>query len=95
MENATRALLDAAVEEGHGGRVALHTPAGDATYGELLGLVTRAAAALRARGVGRGDRVALLLPDGLGWAAAFFAALRQRFEGPVAVEPRHASWFTP
>jgi benzoate-CoA ligase family protein len=82
MENATRAFLDAAVEEGHGGRVALHTPAGDATYAELLGLVTRAAAALRASGVGRGDRVALLLPDGLGWAAAFFGALRL---GAVAV----------
>lgn len=82
MENATRAFLDAAVEEGHGARLALHTPGGDATYAELLGLVARAAAALRARGMGRGDRVALLLPDGLGWAAVFFAALRL---GAVAV----------
>jgi benzoate-CoA ligase family protein len=82
MENATCAFLDAAVEEGHGGRLALRTPSGDATYAELLTLVTRAAAALRARGVGRGDRVGLLLADGLPWAAAFFGALRL---GAVAV----------
>ena len=28
-------------------------------------------------------------------AAGFFAALRDRFEGDVAFEPRHASWFAP
>ncbi|MFC5497116.1 DUF72 domain-containing protein [Caenimonas terrae] len=28
-------------------------------------------------------------------AGGFFAALRQRHAGPVALEPRHASWFTP
>jgi uncharacterized protein YecE (DUF72 family) len=28
-------------------------------------------------------------------ARRFFAGLRQRFEGGIAVEPRHASWFTP
>lgn len=28
-------------------------------------------------------------------ANAFFAALRRRFEVPVACEPRHASWFAP
>jgi uncharacterized protein YecE (DUF72 family) len=27
-------------------------------------------------------------------ARAFFAHLRERFEGGIAVEPRHASWFT-
>ena len=27
--------------------------------------------------------------------AAFFAALRQRYTGPAACEPRHASWFKP
>ncbi|MBA3897937.1 MAG: DUF72 domain-containing protein [Sphingomonadaceae bacterium] len=26
-------------------------------------------------------------------AARFFAALRERFDGPFALEPRHASWF--
>jgi uncharacterized protein YecE (DUF72 family) len=28
-------------------------------------------------------------------AEAFFAALRERHDGDVAVEPRHATWFTP
>ncbi len=28
-------------------------------------------------------------------ADAFFATLRARYAGPVAAEPRHASWFTP
>ena len=28
-------------------------------------------------------------------AGAFFGVLRRRFEGPVALEPRHASWFAP
>ncbi len=28
-------------------------------------------------------------------AGAFWAALRARHDGPVAAEPRHASWFTP
>jgi len=28
-------------------------------------------------------------------AGAFLASLRRRYEGAVACEPRHASWFTP
>lgn len=51
---------------------------------------------------GLGDRLGPLLvqlPPKLdfdaGVAAAFFAALRERHAGPVACEPRHASWFTP
>lgn len=39
------------------------------------------------------------LPPSLAYAAgvarSFFAALRDRFEGGVVVEPRHPSWFTP
>jgi uncharacterized protein YecE (DUF72 family) len=50
---------------------------------------------------GLGDRLGCLLvqlPPSLafdaGIAAAFFDALAQRHAGPVALEPRHASWFT-
>jgi benzoate-CoA ligase family protein len=82
MKNAATAFLDDAVDEGHGSRLALHTPGGVATYADLLGLAERAAAGLRARGVRPADRVALLLPDGLEWAATFFGALRV---GAVAV----------
>lgn len=74
--NAATAFLDDAVAEGHGQRPALHTPGGAATYADLLALAGRVAAGLRARGVRPEDRVALLLPDGLEWAAAFFGALR-------------------
>ncbi|WP_427915513.1 DUF72 domain-containing protein [Ramlibacter sp. MMS24-I3-19] len=39
------------------------------------------------------------LPPSLAFDAAvadpFAAALRERYAGPVALEPRHASWFTP
>jgi benzoate-CoA ligase family protein len=76
MMNAATALLDDAVAEGHGLRPALYTPGGAATYADLLALAGRAAAGLRARGVRPEDRVALLLPDGVEWAAAFFGALR-------------------
>ena len=30
----------------------------------------------------------------LAWAEAFLGALRERFDGEIALEPRHASWFT-
>ena len=54
VPNATVAFLDAAVEEGQGARRALVTPAGAASYAELLALVERAGAGLRARGVAAG-----------------------------------------
>src|SRR5262249_50883141 len=63
MGNATIYLLDDALREGHGTRPALRTPTGEVSYAALLAVVERAAAGLRARGVGREDRVALLLPD--------------------------------
>lgn len=51
---------------------------------------------------GLGDKLGCLLvqlPPSLSFeaevAAGFFADLRSRFSGPVACEPRHASWFTP
>ena len=51
---------------------------------------------------GLGDRLGCLLvqlPPGLPYdgrtAAAFFAALRRRWDGGVACEPRHAGWFAP
>jgi uncharacterized protein YecE (DUF72 family) len=48
-----------------------------------------------------GDRlgpILVQLPPSLGFqdcpAAEFFEALRDRFSGPIALEPRHATWFT-
>ena len=51
---------------------------------------------------GLGEKLGCLLvqlPPSLSFEPAvvdgFFADLRSRFSGPVACEPRHASWFTP
>jgi len=55
---------------------ALETCAGILTYADLLDRADRAAGALAARGVGPGDRVALLLGPGEAWVVAFHACLR-------------------
>jgi benzoate-CoA ligase family protein len=82
MTNAVTAFLDDHVGAGRGGRVAIDTPSGSATYAGLTDLAARAGHLLRARGVEPEQRVALLLSDGLAWGAAFFGALRI---GAVAV----------
>lgn len=46
------------------------------TYGELEGLSRRFAAVLRARGLGRGDRIGVLLPQSAAAVAAHMAAYR-------------------
>ncbi len=46
------------------------------TYGALHREAGRVAAALQAKGVGPGSTVAVMLPTGLGYFAAFFGALR-------------------
>jgi uncharacterized protein YecE (DUF72 family) len=55
-----------------------------------------------AEAAGLGDRLGVLLvqlPPSLGFEArvarTFFALLRESWDGPVACEPRHASWFEP
>ncbi len=61
------------------------------TFSELDRRVNRFAQALRAEGVGPGDRVALLLPNGLAMAEAYFATARL---GAVAV-PVNVRWAPP
>ena len=46
-----------------------------ATYAELWERASRVAGGLRALGIARGDRVALLLPAGFDWVIAFWGAL--------------------
>ena len=82
MDNAAAAFVDRPIAEGLGDETALVTAARRVTYAELSALVDRAGHALRARGVEPEQRVALLLPDGVGFAAAFFAAIKI---GAVAV----------
>ncbi len=80
--NAASFFVDEPIEEGAGDRVALVTPTTRLTYRELRELTDGTAGALRRLGVERGERVALLLPDGPAFAAAFFAAVKL---GAVAV----------
>ena len=80
--NAVAAFLDRHVAAGRGGQPAIATPGGVHSYADVLAASSRVSGILRDLGVGRGDRVALLLPDGLELAATFFGALRI---GAVAV----------
>jgi benzoate-CoA ligase family protein len=82
MPNAVSAFLDDTVAGGAGDRPAIVTPAGATTYRELLRLAGRCGNVLRGLGLEPEQRVGLLLPDGVEWAAAFFGALRI---GAVAV----------
>lgn len=82
MANAVPAFLDEHVAIGEGDRPAIVTPAATVTYAQLLELVNQTGHALREAGVDVEQRVAILLPDGIAWAAVFFGALRI---GAVAV----------
>lgn len=57
-------------------RVFLHDAGVEVTYGELLGLVDEAAGRLAGIGIGPGWRVVLWLPNGIEFAALFFACAR-------------------
>ncbi len=82
MSNAVTALLDARLDGGQAGHVAVVTDARPYSYAEVGALASRAGHAFRALGVQPEQRVALLLPDGPAWVAAFLGALRI---GAVAV----------
>ena len=76
--NAAALLLGAADPA----RTALVCGSQQLSYGELRDRVARAAAVWRARGLQRGDRVAIKLPDGIDWVVAFLGTI---WAGGVAV----------
>ena len=82
VDNAASLLIDQPLAEGLGSRAAIVTPGKSWTYGELRALTDRVAHGLRRLGVEPEQRVALLMPDGGEFAAAFFATLKL---GAVAV----------
>ena len=53
------------------------------SHGALRGLMTRTVAALNARGIGRGDRVAIVLPNGPEMAAVFLAVAAGAATAPL------------
>jgi benzoate-CoA ligase len=75
-------LAEALLRGRGGSRIAVREPQRAWTYGELGDTVARFAAALADLGVKRGDRVAVLMPDGLEAAAAILGAI---WIGAVAV----------
>jgi 4-hydroxybenzoyl-CoA reductase beta subunit len=76
--NAAAVLL----ERGDPRRTALVCGTQSVTYATLRDDVARAAAVWRNRGLARGDRVAVKLPDGMAWVRAFLGTI---WAGGVAV----------
>jgi benzoate-CoA ligase family protein len=69
-------LVDRHVAEGRGGRPALRVAQGDISYAELQAIVNRAGNALVAAGIQPEQRVAIVLPDGVEFVAAFLGAMK-------------------
>ncbi len=68
------ALLRASVERDPAATALVEVGGRSLSYGELWERSARVAGGLRGAGVGRGDRVAIRLGNGIDWALAFFGA---------------------
>ncbi|MEV6598631.1 amino acid adenylation domain-containing protein [Actinoplanes sp. NPDC051346] len=73
---STLTALFAASAARHSGRIALRQDGRELTYAELDARAARIAAALAARGIGPGDRVAVATGRTLDWPAALLGVLR-------------------
>lgn len=73
------------LQVGGEGEAAIRAPEGRAslTYGALRALAARTVADLNARGIGRGDRVAMVLPNGPEMATAFVAVAAGATTAPL------------
>ena len=80
--NAAEWFIGRHVSSGHGDRIAITTDDGDTTFGELDRLVRGFAATLERQGLHRGDRVAIVLPDGPLFSISFWGTIAA---GAVAV----------
>src|SRR5947209_4673770 len=74
--NAVDYFVDRHVREGSGERLAFVDPSRRLTYGELAVASARFAAGLRAAGIERERRIALLMLDTVDFPIAFWGALR-------------------
>src|SRR5689334_19377831 len=75
-------FLDRHVQEGRGSKTAILYEGVSISYVELLELVNRVGNGLKTLGVGKGDRVLLLLPDSPEFVACYLGAAKI---GAVAV----------
>ena len=80
--NLAAALIAAQYAAGSAARTVVVDDSGEWTAGELEAATARAAGALRARGLGRGDRVAIGLRPGRAWLQAFLGTVQA---GGIAV----------
>jgi acyl-coenzyme A synthetase/AMP-(fatty) acid ligase len=69
-------LVDRNLEAGRGGKTAIRCAGEELTYAQLHDRVCRAGNALRALGVGREDRVLMILDDTPAFPALFLGAMR-------------------
>jgi len=74
--NMSRYFLTQRLEEGRGGRKAILTENRSYTYAEIEAAANRAARVLQEMGVEQEDRVLVILPDGVEFAAAWFGILK-------------------
>jgi 4-hydroxybenzoate-CoA ligase len=74
--NAVDWFIDRHLRDGDGDRPVFHDPWRSLTYADLAAATHRFADALRAAGIGRERRVALLLQDTVDFPIAFWGALR-------------------
>src|SRR5260370_31279372 len=74
--NAVDYFVDRHLREGHGDRLAFADPWRSLTYAGLSAASVRFAAALRAAGIERERRIALLMLDTIDFPVAFWGALR-------------------
>ena len=79
--------LSALIGAGHDAATAIHAPGGaPLSYTRLRTLVAQTIATLNGLGIGRGDRVAIVLPNGPEMAACFIACAAGTTSAPTAVE---------
>ena len=74
--NVAVPFIDRHVAEGRGDRVALRSTAGDITYAQLAGNVARCGNALRSLGIGRGERLLMVVRDTPEFFYVFWGAIK-------------------
>ena len=84
--NAAVDLLDGHLEQGRADQVAIRTPRGELTYGQVSGAASRVGNALLGLGVEPENRVLIALPDSPELVTTFFGALKIGAV-PVPVNP--------
>ena len=74
--NNSGTLVDRRLEAGHGEKIAIHHGEQTVTYAELHDSIDRAGNVLESLGVGREDRVLMILDDSPAFVALFLGAMR-------------------